>query len=106
MTKKQHFIPRAAYLRNFSNTRYSDDRKNALQFLEVQSLRSGMSNVYDLGCENCLYEDSNLDFNAVENFLSEIEADIARNCQRLLIGVLNHIVIALVSYMRKMKLKI
>lgn len=76
MTKKQHFIQRAAYLRNFSNTKCSDDRKNALRFLDMQSLRSGMSNVYDLGCENCLYEDSKLDFNAVENFLSEIEADI------------------------------
>lgn len=75
MTKKQHFIPRAAYLRNFSNTKNSDDRKNALQFLDVQSLHSGMSNVYDLGCENCLYEDSNLDFNAVETFLAEIESD-------------------------------
>ena len=76
MTKKQHFIPRAAYLRNFSNTKNSDDRKNALQFLDVQSLHSGMSNVYDLGCENCLYEDSNLDFNAVETFLAEIESDL------------------------------
>ena len=75
MTKKQHFIPRASYLRNFSNTKHSDDRKNALRFMDVHNRNSGMRNVYDLGFENYLYEDDSLDFNSVERFLSEIETD-------------------------------
>ena len=76
MTKREHFIPRAAYLRHFSNTHYHDDRQNSLGFYNVQTKKSGRSNVYDLGYENCLYEDKSLDFNSVEQFLSEIENDL------------------------------
>ncbi len=76
MTKKEHFIPRAAYLRGFSNTHWEDDRKNKLNFYNKGSNQFGNSNVYELGFENLLYENKDLDDNAVEEFLSEIDGDL------------------------------
>ncbi len=84
MTKREHFIPRAAYLRHFSDTHNHDDRQNTLGFYNVHTKKSGRSNVYDLGYENYLYEDKSLDFNSVEQFLSEIESDLCPEIAKLI----------------------
>lgn len=69
MTKRQHYIPRAAYLRRFSDTSFQDDRKNKLLVFDKRNNRQFSSNVYDIGSENYLYECSMFDTNYVEEFL-------------------------------------
>ena len=75
-TKKEHFIPRAAYLRRFSNTRDSDDRKNKLMAYVIKDDRCYTTNVYDSAEVNHLYEVDALERNSVENLFSEIEENI------------------------------
>ena len=76
MTKKEHFIPRAAYLRGFSNTHCDDDYRNKLNFYDKVSHKFGCNNVDKLGKENLLYENEGLEVNSVEKFLSEIDGDL------------------------------
>lgn len=69
ITIKQHYIPRAAYLRRFSDTAFSDDRKNKLLVYDKQNNRTFPSNVYDMGNQNYLYESPVFEPNFVEELL-------------------------------------
>ena len=75
-TKKEHYIPRAAYLRRFSTTRNTDDRKNKLMAYSVGENRCFSTNVYDSAEVNHLYEVDELEKNSVENLFGEIEENI------------------------------
>ncbi|OQB20416.1 MAG: hypothetical protein BWY11_02435 [Firmicutes bacterium ADurb.Bin182] len=72
-TKKQHYIPRAAYLRRFSDTHYDDDKQNHLIVYDKIKKISYRSNVYYCGFENFLYETDTLPPNCIENILSEFD---------------------------------
>ena len=76
ITKKEHFIPRAAYLRRFSNTRDLDDHKNKLEAYSVNENRCYSTNVYDSAAINNLYEIDIIEQNSVEALFSNIEDNI------------------------------
>lgn len=75
-TKKEHFIPRAAYLRRFSNTRDIDDHKNKLEAYSTKENRCYATNVYDSAEVNHLYEIDVIEENSVEKLFSDIEENI------------------------------
>lgn len=74
-TKKQQYIPRAALLRRFSNTRYNDDKKNELMCYDKKEKTTRKSNLYKLAFENNLYEDPDLPKNFLEESFSEFERE-------------------------------
>ena len=76
ITKKEHFIPRAAYLRRFSNTRDLDDHKNKLEAYLVSENRCYSTNVYDSAAINNLYEIDIIEQNSVEALFSDKEDNI------------------------------
>ena len=77
ITKKEHFIPRAAYLRRFSNTRNHDDKKNKLMAYSVSENRCYQTNVYDSACVNSIYEENEIEKNAIEKLFNVLEEDLA-----------------------------
>lgn len=88
-TTREHYIPRAAFLRRFSDTSYSDDKKNSICCYNVENKTHFISNVYQVGYENGLYECDWLDRNSVENILRDIETDYKPELDRL-IGICNN----------------
>ena len=66
-TKKEHFIPRAAFLRKFSDTRFQDDRKNKLLAYSKAENRVIQTNVYDSAAVNSIYENAIFEDNQIEN---------------------------------------
>lgn len=76
-TKKEHYIPRAAYLRRFSDTRFQDDRKNKLLAYSKAENRVIRTNVYDSAAVNSIYENTIFEENKIENTFSEIEQDLS-----------------------------
>ena len=80
----EHYLPRAAYLRHFSDTADPDDRKNVLSVFNVQTKSVRNSTVYREGYENKLYEGAGLAVNKVEDFLAEIEKDFVAEISRLI----------------------
>lgn len=76
-TKKEHFIPRAAFLRRFSDTRLQDDRKNKLLAYSKAEDRVIRTNVYDSAAVNSIYENTLFEDNQIENTFSELEQDLS-----------------------------
>ena len=76
-TKKEHFIPRAAFLRKFSDTRFQDDRKNKLLAYSKAENRVIQTNVYDSAAVNSFYENAIFEDNQIENTFSELEQDLS-----------------------------
>lgn len=76
LTKNQHYIPRAAYLRKFSNTHFNDDRKNKLLAYDKEKDVVFISNVQKLANERFLYESEYLEPNLLENHFAEVEERI------------------------------
>ncbi len=75
-TIKEHYIPRAAYLRRFSDTRSNKDKKNKLIAYSKEKDCYRVTNVYDDGMVKNLYEAEGLPENSVEKLLFAIETDL------------------------------
>ena len=75
-TKKEHYIPRAAYLRRFSDTHFQDDKKNKLVAYDTSEQRVFQTNVYDSATVNSIYENPVFDENAIEDLFSVLEKDL------------------------------
>ena len=73
MVKKEHYIPRAAVLRRFSNTHTSDDYQNKLLVYDVGKNYVRSSCVINEAHKESLYEHETIPRNFLENILAEID---------------------------------